>query len=128
MRTSLSVPTVPISDKYGTKIYAAKSIFAIHDKKDFKNHVTSCNVYKHIENHCKVNFRQYAISDISESLTDYDYNKDELFTVIKHALSLDQSLHSNIYADMSIINKNMNHRLIIFRSCTFLRKKKFSKL
>ncbi|XP_011698381.1 PREDICTED: uncharacterized protein LOC105456207 [Wasmannia auropunctata] len=136
LRTSLSVPTVPVLDKYKTKIYVAKSDSGIHDEKDFRDHATKCTVYKHIEGHFKTNFKQYGkakkdttVSDIHESLSDYDYNKDKLCIVLKHALSLDQSLYNNIYnQDMSVVNKNTNHRSTISKSCTFLREKKCSKL
>lgn len=128
LRTSLSVPTVSTAKKYETnKMYVAKSISAIHDEKTFKNY-TNCT--EHIEGHRQTNFRQKAektVSDISELLIDHDYNRDELFTILEHALSLDESIHNNLHRrDMNIIDKSINRKSI--SSHTFLREKKLSKL
>lgn len=68
-----------------------------------------------------------TISDISELLTDHDYNRDELSTILKHALSLDE-VYNNLHRDMNIIDKNMNRSSITSRSYTFLREKKLPKL
>lgn len=60
--------------------------------------------------------------------TSHVRNRDELFVVLKHALSLDHSLYSNIYnRDMNVVNKNINHKSIS-KNYTFLHEKKLSKL
>lgn len=133
LRISLSASTVPPSEKYETN-KVAKSISAIHDKKPFKNYAANCTVYEDIEDHRKMNFKQCKkakntiVSDISELLIDHDYNRDELFTILKHALSLDEVYNNLHHRDMNIIDKNMNRSSIISRSYSFLREKKFSKL
>lgn len=72
-------------------------------KKNFKNYDTDSIVRKHTEDHREVNFRQKfyekatkntVVPDISELLVDHDYNRDEWPTVLKHALSLDESAYT----------------------------------
>lgn len=136
---SYSASTIFISEKRKTRINVAKSILGNCDRKNFRNHARNCAIYEHKEDHCKMNPKQYQIlktpkmdrtifSREQSSVTSHTCNRDELFTVLKHAFSLDQSLDTNIYdQDMNAVNKNINHKNIS-RNCTFLRKKKLSKL
>lgn len=121
---SHSASTIFTSKKRKTRINVAKS--ANLDKKNFRNYVTSCVVCKHKEDYGKMNHEQYQIlktpkrnttvPNTERSLTTSRvHNRDELF-VLKHALSLDHSLYSNI-------NHKSNSR-----NYTFLREKKLSKL
>lgn len=124
--------TIFTPEKCKTRINVAKSVLANHDKKSFKNYSA-----KHEEDHREMNREQYQTLKIPEKntasntekslTTSYVCNKDELFAILKHALSLDYS-YSNIYRNMNAINKNINHKKPISRSFTFLCEKKCSKL
>lgn len=131
-KTSHSASTIFTPGKYKTRINVAKSVSPNRDKKSFKNYSA-----KHEEDHHEMNRERYQILKIPEKntaaniekslITSYVCNKDELFSILKHALSLDHS-YSNIYQNMNAIDKNINHKKPISRSFTFLCEKKCSKL
>lgn len=136
LQISHSASTIFIPEKCKTRINVAKSVLTNCDKKNFKNYTANC---KHKEDYREINREQYqvlkipkkntTVSNAEKSLTtSYVCNEDELFVVLKHALSLDHS-YSNIYnPNMNAINKDINHIKPISRSFTFLRERKFPKL
>lgn len=135
LQISHSASTIFTPEKCKTRINVAKSVLANHDKQNFKNHPANC---KRKEDHREINREQYQILKIPKKnttvsitekslTTNYVSNRDKLFVVLKHILSLDYS-YSNIYnRNMNAINQSINHIKPISRSFTFLREKKFSK-